>query len=105
MKRWFAALVLAWLATAIAPSEVAAQVCACKKSASGACQRWHQDQVPWSLYVGPGQGTLADNAFEQLAVAAFSAWSKVSCDYCMVLAPDGQSCKPAACDPNPIGVV
>ncbi len=56
------------------------------------------------MYIGPGQGALADNAFEELAVAAFSAWSKVSCNLCMVLAADGQSCKPATCDPNPIGV-
>ncbi|MBM4343183.1 MAG: hypothetical protein FJ100_07365 [Deltaproteobacteria bacterium] len=105
MKTWLAVAALACLAGVVAPTAALAQVCACKKSPSGACQRWHQDQVPWSLYVGPGKGTLSDNSFEQLAVAAFGVWSKVSCDLCMVLAPDGQSCKSAACDPNPIGVV
>lgn len=86
------------------PGSAWAQVCACKKAPSGVCQRWHQQQVPWSLYIGPGQGVLTDKAFEELAVAAFTSWSKVSCSLCMVLATDGQSCKPATCDPNPIGV-
>lgn len=86
------------------PAPGLAAACACRQSAQGQCERWYQEEVPWSMYFGPGQAAIADATFELLAKNAFAAWQNVQCDLCAVPDAAGAACEPAACARHPLGL-
>lgn len=86
------------------PQSAQAAACACRQSPQGQCERWYQNEVPWSMYFGPGQAAIADAAFETLAKNTFGAWQNVQCSVCAVPNAGGTACEPAACAPHPLGL-
>lgn len=102
---WLAWLVLAAsAAVCLPPATAEAQVCSCKKTASGVCERWHQTSFDWALYLGKGKGLLSDDEAEHAATAAFDAWASVQCSLCMQLDPAQQACTAVKCPANPVGL-
>lgn len=93
------------LSNALMAAPALAQVCACKKTASGICQRWLKPEIPWSLYLGSGKGIITDDALEKASVQAFAAWANVSCKLCMKPDAATETCKAVECDANPLGIV
>ncbi len=81
-----------------------ADECACRQSAAGSCERWHQNEVDWSLHFGAGAVNIPDGTFEYMAVRAFDAWQSVQCSVCPAVSSNGGACVPSVCAPHSMGL-
>lgn len=97
-----AQLSLLFLTFIAVPASASVQ-CVCQLTDSGLCRRWYQPQVKWQLYA-PNETAngIKNTDLIDAATRAFTAWSAVQCDTCMV-AQEG-ACGPQKCPRNPLGV-
>jgi len=81
----------------------------CRQVESGACIRWHQSDIAFTVYA-PGEPVprkqsqlegITNAQFEAEALATTAAWQAVECTTCMV--PGQGGCVATACAANPLG--
>lgn len=92
------ALLLAGLST-----PALADVCQCRRTAAGACERWRQPHIRYTIWA-PAEvpdGITNDQLHAEVD-AAFAQWQAVQCGTCSRTV--GDQCAPVACDANPFGV-